>query len=124
MNRRSRDPDLRILAVRFRELVAIATAAGTRAAWLDETSEMQIAALVELAEHRIGSRDPRRRASLELGRRIARAKCQGATMDSLVERFGRKRSQIFALLALVREHPRTDLRSTMREPIEPEHADP
>jgi hypothetical protein len=118
----AQDPsdDLRALLARFAELVAIARTAGMQAAWLTQTSEMQVAALVELAEHRAGGRDPRRRASLKLAARIARERARGATVAALVERFNLKRSRIYQLLALVREHERTDLRLTLCEPVETE----
>jgi hypothetical protein len=57
-------------------VVAVAIAVGAQAAGVDETSTMHVAALMELAEYRTGNCDPRRRASLELGTLIARAKSQ------------------------------------------------
>jgi hypothetical protein len=108
------------LLARFRKLVLIARTAGADAALLDQTSQMLVAALIELTEYRAGSRDPRRRASLELGLRIARARANGVSMEALTERFGLKRSRIYDLLALVREQERTNPLLTADDPIEKE----
>ena len=89
------------LSQNLRVLVSLAEKGGADREWLAKTSSEIIAALLELEAHRRGDFDPRAQRSLEIARKIAKAREAGVTVEQLCERFGKSRSQIYRLLEKV-----------------------
>jgi hypothetical protein len=79
----------------LRGLTAFAVDFGANRARVNRLAD----ALVDLL---LDSRDPRRKRTLALAERIARARDAGVSIPVLCERFGRSRSRLNRLLALWR----------------------
>ncbi|MGH7489299.1 MAG: hypothetical protein ACREMY_27405, partial [bacterium] len=86
------------LADRLRVLMRCARQGGATSTWLDEAADELVDALLELDSFRRGDRDPRRRRTLSLAQRVARARDAGVAVLDLVERFGKSRPTIYRLL--------------------------
>ena len=86
------------LAERLRVLMRCARQGGATSNWLDEAADDLVDALLELDSFRRGDRDPRRRRTLSLAQRVARARDAGVAGSDLVERFGKSRPTIYRLL--------------------------
>ena len=86
------------LADRLRILMRFARNGGAPQEWLDAAADELVDALLELDSFRRGDRDPRRRRTLSLAQRVARARDAGVTVSHLAERFGKSRPTIYRLL--------------------------
>jgi len=86
------------LADRLRSVMRCARQGGAPSDWLDAVADELVDALLELDSFRRGDRDPRRRRSLSLAQRVARARDAGVAVSALVERFGKSRPTIYRLL--------------------------
>jgi hypothetical protein len=86
------------LGRRLEKLEELAHAAGADPAWLAETIGALFRALV----------DPRRKRTLGLALRVAKARAAGVGIAELVERFGRSRPQIYRYLAAVSSSRETE----------------
>ena len=114
MTARPDQVDLTGLGARTRELADFAERGGAEAPWLEETHAQLLAVFRELEQRRAGYYDPRRRAALELGERISKAKDAGASIAQLSERFGRSPSRIYRLIDIFARHRATVLRFDRR----------